>query len=163
MTAARRGRAAPAGWWVAMAAFALAVVGVALVSQHRFGMEPCAWCVFSRLLFVCTAAAALLGLAWRRRAGTLVAGALVTACAGGGIAASLWQHLVASKSASCNLTLADRIVGATTLAERFPDVFEARATCADAAVSLLGVSYDVWALAAFGLLLVGGVVALTRR
>jgi disulfide bond formation protein DsbB len=163
VTAARRGAAAPAAWWAAMAVFALAVVGVALVSQHRYGMEPCAWCVFSRLLFVAVAAAALVGLVWRRRAGTVVAGALVAALAAGGIAASLWQHLVASRSASCNLTLADRIVGATTLAERFPDVFEARATCADAAVSLLGVSYDVWALAAFVLLFAGGVVALTRR
>ena len=30
-----------------------------------------------------------------------------------------------------------------------PDVFEARATCADAAVSLLGVPYEFWGLALF--------------
>lgn len=152
--------AASAGLWAAVAVFALAVVGVALVSQHRFGMEPCAWCVLSRLLFVAIAAAALVGLVWRRRAGTVLAGTVVALLALAGIAASLWQHVVASKSASCNLTLADKIVSATTLAERLPDVFEARASCADAAVSLLGVSYDVWALAAFGLLLLGALRAL---
>jgi disulfide bond formation protein DsbB len=126
----------------------------ALVSQHRYGMEPCAWCVFSRLLFVAIAAASLLGLLWRQRAGTLVAGTLAALLSLAGIAASLWQHFVAAASGSCNLTLADRIVTATTLGERFPDVFEARASCAEAAVSLLGVSYDFWALAAFAVLLV---------
>lgn len=158
----RRTGAAPAAWWAAMAVAAVGAVAVALVSQHRYGMEPCAWCVFSRLVFVCIAAAALVGLAWRRRAGTLAAGTLVAALAVAGIAGSVWQHAVASKSASCNLTLADKIVGATTLAERFPDVFEARASCAEAAVSLLGVSYDLWAMAAFAALLVAALAALRR-
>ena len=155
--------AAPAVLWAAMAAFAIGAVGAALVSQHRFGMEPCAWCVFSRLLLVAIAAAALVGLAWRRRAGTLVAGALAALLALCGVAASLWQHFVAARTGSCNLTLADRIVTATALGERFPDVFEARASCAEAAVSLLGVPYDFWALAAFALLLAAALVALARR
>lgn len=137
-----------------MAFFSIGAVGVALVSQHRYGMEPCSWCVFSRLLFVAIAAASLLGLVLRQRAGTLVAGTLAVLLAVAGIAASLWQHFVAAASGSCNLTLADRIVTATTLGERFPDVFEARASCAEAAVSLLGVPYDFWALAAFAVLLV---------
>ena len=56
---------------------------------------------------------------------------------------------VAAKSASCNLTLADRIMSATQLDRLLPDVFEARASCADAAVSLLGVPYAIWAALAF--------------
>jgi disulfide bond formation protein DsbB len=160
---ARRAAAAPAAWWAAMALFALGVVGAALVSQHRFGMEPCAWCVFSRLLFVGIAAASLVGLAWRQRAGTIVAGMLAVLLAVAGVAASIWQHFVAAASGSCNLTLADKIVTATTLGERLPDVFEARASCAEAAVSLLGVPYDFWALAAFVLLGLGAVALIVRR
>jgi hypothetical protein len=38
----------------------------------------------------------------------------------------------------------DRIVGATGLDRLLPDVFEARANCADAAVSLLGMPYAYW-------------------
>jgi disulfide bond formation protein DsbB len=70
----------------------------------------------------------------------------------GGIAAALWQHFVAAASASCNLTLADRIVSALSLNTLWPDVFEARASGADAAVKLLGVPYEFWSLALFVLL-----------
>ena len=68
------------------------------------------------------------------------------------MAAALWQHFVAAASQSCNLTLADRIISATTLNTLWPDVFEPRASGADAAVSLLGVPYEFWSLALFVLL-----------
>ena len=63
----------------------------------------------------------------------------------------LHQQFVAAKSASCNLTLADRIIGATQLDRLLPDVFEARASCADAAVNLLGVPYAIWSALAFAI------------
>ena len=67
-----------------------------------------------------------------------------------GMAAALWQHFKAAASASCNLTLADKIVSGTLhLDALLPGVFEARASCADGAVNLLGVPYDFWALALF--------------
>ena len=66
-----------------------------------------------------------------------------------GIAAALWQYFVAARSPSCNLTLADKIVNATQLDRLLPDVFEARASCADAAVSLLGIPYAFWAAIVF--------------
>jgi disulfide bond formation protein DsbB len=97
-------------------------------------MEPCPWCVLQRLIFVAIGAFAVLGLVWRGAAGGRVAGTFALLLAVAGIAAALWQHFVAAKSASCNLTLADRIVGATRLDRLLPDVFEARASCADAAV-----------------------------
>ena len=69
-----------------------------------------------------------------------------------GVAAALWQHFVAAASASCNLTLADKIVGALRLDALLPDVFSPRASCADAAVNLFGVPYDFWSLALFVLI-----------
>jgi disulfide bond formation protein DsbB len=132
-----------------VAAVSLAALAAALVSQHAFDMQPCPWCVLQRLIFVAIFAFALLGLVWRGAAGGRVAGTFGLLLAFSGIAAALWHLFVASASASCNLTLADRIVGATTLDRVLPDVFEARATCADAAVSLLGVPYPLWAAACF--------------
>ena len=132
-----------------VAVLSFGAVVAALVSQHAFAMEPCPWCVLQRLLFLAIGVFALLGLAWRGPAGGRVAGTFALLLALGGLAAALWQQLVAAKSASCNLTLADRIVGATQLDRLLPDVFEARASCADAAVSLLGVPYAYWAAAAF--------------
>ena len=128
----------------------LAAVGVALVSQHVFDMQPCPWCVLQRVIFLGVAAACMIGLLWRSASGRLIGGALALLLALCGIAAALWQHFQAAASASCNLTLADRIVsGWLGLDSLLPDVFAARASCADAAVDLLGVPYDFWSLGLF--------------
>ena len=140
-------------------------VGLALLAQHRYGMEPCPWCILQRILFVLLAvlglvAAALPGMARRVLAGVALLGAL------GGMAAALWQHFVAAKTSSCNMTLADEVIAFTGLDMRFPDWFEVRATCADAAVSVLGVPFEFWSLALFaavGLVLVINVLTPGRR
>lgn len=134
-----------------IAVLGVAAVGAALVSQHMFGMEPCPWCILQRVIFLAIALACLIGLAARRAAGAVVL--LLALC---GIAAALWQHFQAAASSSCAMTVADRIVGAMKLDSLWPDVFLARASCADAAVSLLGIPYDFWSLALFVVLAVGG-------
>ncbi len=139
-----------------------AAVAFALVSQHVFGMDPCAWCVLQRLLFVAIGVFALLGLVWRGPAGTRVAGSCGLILAVAGLAAGLWQYFVAAKSSSCNLTLADRIVNATGLNALLPSVFEARASCADASTALFGVAYPLWAAALFNFFGTLMIVALRR-
>jgi protein dithiol:quinone oxidoreductase len=128
----------------------IAAIAAALVSQHAFGMQPCPWCVLQRLVFLLIALACGLGLIWRGAAGRIVAGGLGLMLALGGIAAALWQHFQAAASASCNLTLADKIVGGwLQLDSLLPEVFSARASCAEAAVDLLGVPYVFWSLGLF--------------
>jgi disulfide bond formation protein DsbB len=140
-------RSAPLFAFVAVVSFG--AVAAALVSQYAFAMEPCPWCVLQRLIFLAIGVCALLGLGWRSVIGSRVAAGLALVLAADGFAAALWQQLVAAKSESCNLTLADRIVGATGLDQLLPSVFEARASCADAAVALLGIPYAYWSAAAF--------------
>jgi disulfide bond formation protein DsbB len=139
----------------------LAAIAVALVSQHVYDIQPCPWCVLQRLIFALIAVACLAGLAFRgvRRA----AGGAVLLLAVGGTVAALWQHFVAAASASCNLTLADKLMNATTLNALLPEVFEARASCADAAVNLAGIPYEFYSLALFLLLGFGGALLLTQR
>jgi disulfide bond formation protein DsbB len=131
------------------ATLSLGSIAAALVSQHAFGMEPCPWCILQRLIFAAIGVLALIGLAIRAATATRIVAGLGVLLSLAGIAAALWQQLVAAKSASCNLTLADRIVGWTQLDRLVPEAFEARASCADAAVNLLGVPYAYWAAAAF--------------
>jgi protein dithiol:quinone oxidoreductase len=134
---------------LAIAGVCFAAVGAALVSQHGFDMQPCPWCVLQRLIFVAIGAVALLGLAWRSRLGQrLLPLGLLLLC-GLGIAAALWQHFVAAASNSCNLTLADRVVAGLRLDALLPSVFQATASCADAAVDLAGIPYEFWSLALF--------------
>lgn len=133
---------------VGVAVTGVAAVGAALVTQHVFGMEPCPWCVLQRVIFLAISLAALVALLLHRAAGAVLGIAL----AASGVAAALWQHFVAAATNSCNMTLADKIVGGMKLDSLLPDVFSARASCADAAVKLLGVSYEFWSLALFVLL-----------
>ncbi len=160
---ARTARADVHAIWFGLAAFlAFAAVGLALVSQHAFDMQPCPWCILQRLIYVIFGIVALIGLVGRRVpvvAGAAAVAGLVLACCG--LAAAGWQ-VDAEKSASCNLTLADRIVNATGLNALSPSVFEARASCADAAVSLLGVPYALWAGSLFVLFGALTIVALRR-
>ena len=150
------------GLLIGIAALCFGALAAALVSQHVFGMEPCPWCVLQRLVFAGIGLVALAGLAWRTATGMLTFGLGLLAFAASGIATALWHYFVASSSTSCNLTLADKIMNASDLPALLPEVFEARATCADAAVSLLGVPYVLWALALF-VLIAGLSVRLSMR
>jgi disulfide bond formation protein DsbB len=132
---------------VAGAVISFGAVALALVSQHVFDMQPCPWCVLQRLIFVAIGIACLVGLAAPRIGGA--AALLLALC---GVAAALWQHFVAASSESCNLTLADRIISGAGLDSLAPEVFQARANCADAAVAMLGIPYEFYSLALFVLL-----------
>ena len=140
-----------AGRLLAVVAIAcVAAVGGALVSQHVFDMQPCPWCVLQRVIYLGIALVCGLGWVLRSMAARRAAAGLALLLALCGAAAALWQHFKAAASASCNLTLADRIVsGFLKLDSLWPDVFAVRASCADAAVNLLGVPYDFWSLALF--------------
>ena len=144
MSAVPRGKAL---LW-AIAGLSLAGVAIALATQHGLGMEPCPWCILQRLIFVVIALAALLGLLL----GRVFAALLVMALSLAGIAAALWQHFVAAASDSCKLTLAEKIISGLGLDGSLPEIFQPRASCADAAVKLLGVPYEFWSLALFVLL-----------
>jgi disulfide bond formation protein DsbB len=121
------------------AAGSIAAVGAAVFTQQVWGMLPCPWCVLQRLIFTAIAAACLVGLALPR-----TGSALALVLAGCGIAAALWQHFVAASSASCDLTLADKIMAATGLDGAYPEVFMAMASCAEAKVNLWGLPYEAW-------------------
>ena len=152
------------GLWLGLTALgSLAAVGAALVSQHVFGMEPCPWCVLQRVIFVAIALASLVGLVWRAAAGRMLSAVLVLLLAASGIAAALWQHFVAASSTSCNLTFADEVIGTLGLDAAWPDVFSPRASCADAAVDLLGLPYEFWSLALFMLAAGAALKALQAR
>src|SRR5690606_17420806 len=142
----------------------VAGLAIALVSQHVFEMLPCAWCVFQRVLICVIGVLTLLALAlraWRRVSGVLAGVAAMVSL--GGMVSAIYQNQVAAKLASCDQTFADRFMAASGLDANFPAVFGIWASCADAKVHLLGVSYDIWALLLFALLAVMTVVAAGMR
>jgi len=144
------------------ATVSVAAIAAALVSQHVFDMQPCPWCVLQRLIFAAIALACVVGLLWRRALAQRLAGGAVILLAIEGVVAALWQHFVAAASSSCSLTFADRVMNSLGLDALAPEVFQARASCADAAVKLLGLPYECYSLGLFVLLGVAGAVVLMQ-
>jgi protein dithiol:quinone oxidoreductase len=142
---------------------AFGAVGFALVSQHVHDMRPCPWCVLQRLLFVVIGLIAAAGWLWRSTAGRWTSALAISALASFGVLAALWQHFVAAASASCNLTLADRILSASGLDELLPQVFAPTASCADARVDLLGVPYEFYSLGLFVLIDLAAIALVWHR
>lgn len=140
-----------------------AAVGAALVSQYQFGMLPCPWCILQRFIFVVIGVVA--GLAWLLPGAAVKRGlsALAMLLADAGVAAAAWQHFVAAQSDSCALTFADRVVGALRLESASSFLFGIQASCADAAVSLLGLPYEAWSGGLFAVLGAVCLVAAVRR
>ncbi len=134
----------PRGMLALIALVCLAALGSALLAQHVFGMLPCPWCIFQRVLYLAIAAVALIGWALPARAASLLASVGVLALALGGVAAALFQHQVAAKDASCAFTLADRFLSATGLETSVPWLFQVTATCMEAASArLLGLPFEL--------------------
>jgi disulfide bond formation protein DsbB len=133
---------------VGVAVLAFGAVAAALVSQHQFDMQPCVWCVLQRFIYLVLGVLALVGalLGNRARRGVVW---LAMLAALSGAASALWQHFVASNSQWCFHTLAERIVTGLHLDRLAPDVFIAYASCAEAAVNLIGIPYAMWSCAMF--------------
>ncbi len=136
---------------VAVGVLALGAVGLAALAQYKFDMQPCPWCVLQRFIYIVVGvlallAAALPGLGRRVLIGLALVGTI------GGIASALWQQLAAVNENSCDLSLAERITTGLHLDRLLPQLFIAYASCADAAVSVLGIPFAVWSCAMYVIL-----------
>jgi disulfide bond formation protein DsbB len=147
---------------IGMALACAAALAAALVSQHVYGMQPCPWCVLQRLIFTLIGVAAAVGAVFSGPMPRRVAAGLAMLLALCGMAAALWQHFVAASSASCDLTLADRIMSGLGIDMALPEVYAAFASCADAKVNLFGVPYEFWSLVLFAALTVAALLVWRR-
>ncbi len=129
-------------------------VAIALVLQHGFDMQPCAWCTVQRGIYLLVGAIALLGLVAPGALARMVLALLGAALALGGLAAAGYQHFVAAKSSTCGFSWADRMIYEAQLDESMPWLFKATASCSEANLPLFGVPFAVWSAALFVFLFV---------
>ena len=124
-------------------------VAAAVIAQFGFGMEPCAWCTFQRLIYLIIALIAL--MAWGLNRGPVAKGLSWAAAviALGGVATALYQHFVAAHSDSCSLSLADKVIKGPGLDQLAPWLFQATAFCNESNVPLVGVPFALWSAALF--------------
>ncbi|HAT1587280.1 TPA: disulfide bond formation protein B [Citrobacter farmeri] len=150
------------GRWLSLAMLVccLAAVAIALVSQHVYDMQPCPWCVLQRAIFLVMALASGLAFATPGRVLPLMFNALVLLLSFAGAATALWQHFKATNMLSCSLSLAEQWMSTSALDRLVPAVFAPRTSCADGAVDLLGIPYEFWSLALFGVIGIAQAVAM---
>lgn len=147
-----------------IAILSIAAVGFALFSQHVLEMQPCAWCVLQRFLFLSIALVCLLANLSRSpiwvKFCTFIS--FVIACSG--VLSAWYQYSIASELVSCNLTFADKFMSQWTgLDAAIPWLFGIFATCMDARVSLLGFDYTLWGLGLFVFFVLVTLWTLVRR
>jgi len=147
---------------LAMAAACVVAEALALVAQHVFDMRPCPWCVLQRVIYLVIAVLCVIGALLTPPIGRKAAAGIALVFAMLGAASAIYQHVVAAKSFSCNLTLADKIINSLGLESLLPAMFQVTASCADAAVSVLGVPFEYWSLALFVVLAGSAVRPLVR-
>lgn len=138
--------------FAAMALACAIALGLALAAQYGFEMRPCPWCILQRLIFIVIGGVCLLGAFVGARSARFAFAGVTVILALLGISAALWQHNVAAKSSSCNLTLADKVLNALGVEALAPSLFQVTANCADSAVRVFGVAFEHWSLALYLLL-----------
>jgi disulfide bond formation protein DsbB len=147
---------------VLTAILAFGAIGIALVSQYVFGLQPCAWCVLQRLIYIVIGIVCLVlafgGPALRRLGGLL---GLILALYG--VWAAYYQYTVASQLLSCAQTFADKFIAGSGLDGAMPSLFGIYATCMEASVKVLGVEYAVWSMVLFVILALLSLRTLFRR
>lgn len=141
-----------------------AALAAALVAQYQFDIKPCPWCVLQRGIFILIIVAAGLGWLLRKVPAARVSLMLVTGALGVvGLVAAGYQHEVAAKLASCDMTFADRVLTALDLEARFPSVFMVTASCSEAsAYTLLGQPYEIWSGLLFTVIALVNLLAVKR-
>ncbi len=135
-------------WFGLAAALSIGTLGFDLMYERLFDRQPCPWCDLEQASLLLAGCCTGLGIAvrqWPVPAGVLAGFVLLLAAFG--FAASFAQ-IDAEKSASCDLAMANNIIGTLRLDRALPGLIQVRAKC-DAAKGLFDPRFWKWSAAVF--------------
>lgn len=147
-------------WLFFIGLFSCVVVGVAMALQTFYDYQPCAWCVFQRLIFIFVGLVSFGAFIIKANVITPIF-TFIIGCIGQVVAG--YQYFYASKSFSCADSLADNVMRYLNLGELIPGMFEIRAACADAVQPLLGISFEIWSFSGFFIICLFSMAAYINR
>ena len=155
-------------WLLAGAILCALALALALLLQHVWEMQPCAWCVLQRLIYIGVGVACLAGLRLRTVSARLAAVSFGVVLSLTGLWAALYQQLVAASTDACGLSFADKLIMSLHLHELAPWLFAAYAACNRANLPLLGIPFAIWSAVLFvmlglGLSMAGRALLRSRR
>lgn len=122
-------------------------VVVALITQYYFNMQPCAWCILQRFIFI------VIGLLsmffYFNKKIQKIGLALISFLSSIGMMAAIYQFFVASKSFECKTSLAEKIITNLQLDVILPSIFEIKALCAESSPEIFGIPFVILSLLLF--------------
>jgi disulfide bond formation protein DsbB len=145
-----------------LAVACILAVAAAMTLQQVFDYRPCPWCILQRMIFLAIALLCIVTAMSPSRQLRIGLNVLTLLLAALGISAAVYQHEVAAKSFSCNLSFADKVISALGVESLWPALFQVTASCAEAAVKLLGVPFEFWSLALFAIVALASAMLLLR-
>lgn len=141
-----------------------AAISIAIISQHVFDMQPCAWCVLQRLIFIIIGVVSLFCIFLNNFDAIRNLGfKTIAVFSWVGFAVAFYQFEFASGAFDCNISLAEKIITALNLNEILPQVFGIFALCADANQNLLGIPYVLYSGMLFILIFNVVLVVITKK
>jgi len=146
---------------LAIAATALALVGVALYLQHAHDMLPCPLCVLQRYAFLGIALFCMIG-AFIKKPVIGISLALVSGIAGLGV---VGKHLyvLANPGFSCGIDPLTTTLNLIPTATLMPWLFKADGWCEAATDQIIGLSIPQWSAIWFAALTLALALLLMRR
>ncbi len=146
-------------WNALLVAAAALLLGIALVMEYAFGLEPCPLCMMQRLWVVAfglVIGTAMLLQPGADRLGIWAAGAITTAAIGAGFSIrQLWlQHLPPDQVPACGPGL-DYMLDTLPFSQVLLAMLQGTGDCATVVWSFLGLSTPGWSLLGFVALAAG--------
>jgi disulfide bond formation protein DsbB len=123
-------------------------VGLALISQYIFDMQPCAWCILQRIIFIIIGFAAIGSIFLSRKKALVLSYLSMELLSTLGTIFALYQLIVASKSFECGISLAEKIINISQLNKILPSIFEVMGLCGESS-TVLGIPYVFFSLSLF--------------
>lgn len=117
----------------------------ALISEFQFGMKPCAWCILQRLEYVIIATIVFVNLFFDSFFLILMFSCFSFI----GFTTAIYQNLVAAKSFTCGLSLAEKIISELSLDTFMPFLFKPEANCNEAIYQLFGIPFEIYSAILF--------------
>lgn len=128
-----------------IAFISIIALSVALISQHYFGAEPCAWCIAQRIIIILIAFVSIVGIFVKNKFNIFMNIVLSFI----GLIVALYQTYIVSSQGDCSVSLAEKIVTYLKLNTLLPSIFESYALCTDSIATFLSVSFVTWGMLFF--------------
>ena len=145
---------------ILLAGFSALALTIAMVSQHIFDMQPCAWCIAQRMMYIVIFLFSTISFLLNEKKYSFYIGSVLSL---GGIGLAIYQSIVKKNPFACAQTIVDELVVNFGLNKIAPEIFEIRVFCSEENATILGIQYVYISMIGFLILLLMNIYFIKRK